>query len=246
MTRSLVIPVATFRSSTYWRRRVSASCATTRPNWPDHDRCILSKGHATGALYSVLAAAGFFPGTWLDTDMQPQSKLNGHPSRNYLPGVETNTGPLGHRLPGAVGIAIARQVTGAAFRSFVVTGDGEVQEGSNRDAAALAGHRKPGNLTLIVDRNRLQQGAATEDTITVDPLDDRFGAFGWQVQDVDGHDPFGLRDILRRPAGERTKPLCVIANTVKGKGVPFMENDAAWHHGVPDAGQLSIAMKELA
>ncbi|WP_246849737.1 transketolase, partial [Rubellimicrobium arenae] len=216
-----------------------------RPGDPGRDRFILSKGHATGALYTALAAAGFFPEAWLDTYMQPRSRLNGHPNRAYLPGVETNTGPLGHGVPVAVGIAIAGQLDGAGFRTFVLTGDGELQEGSNWEAAMTAGHRGLSHLTLIVDRNRLQQGAGTEDTNGLDPLDAKFRAFGWEVAEVDGHDHARLLDVLGRPVGERTRPLCVIANTVKGKGVSFMENKAAWHHGVPNAEQFEQAMKEL-
>lgn len=217
----------------------------TQPNWPGRDRFIMSKGHATGALYTVLAAAGYFPESWLDTYMRPESLLNGHPNRNYLPGVETNTGPLGHGLPVGLGIAIAGQIAGADYRTFVLTGDGELQEGSNWESAALAGHRKLGNLTLIVDRNRLQQGAGTEETITMDPLDDRFRSFGWEVEMIDGHDHAVLLAALSAPETLRTKPLCVIANTVKGKGVSFMENKAAWHHGVPTAAQFAQAMEEL-
>lgn len=214
-----------------------------RPDWAERDRFILSKGHATGALYTALVAAGYWPESWLGTYMQAGSKLNGHPNRNYLPGVETNTGPLGHGLPVGLGIAIAAQIGGAAHRTFVLTGDGELQEGSNWEAAAVAGHRKLEGLTLIVDRNRLQQGAGTEETITMDPLDDRFRAFGWQAQIVDGHDPAALLAVLTAP--RRGKPLCVIANTVKGKGVSFMEGKASWHHGVPNAAQFAQAMEEL-
>jgi transketolase len=214
-----------------------------QPDWPGRDRFIMSKGHATGALYTALAAAGYFPESWLDTYMQAGSKLNGHPNRNYLPGVETNTGPLGHGLPVGLGIAIAGQIDGGDHRTFVLTGDGELQEGSNWEAAMVAGHRKLANLTVIVDRNRLQQGAATEDTITMDPLDDRFRAFGWAVEMVDGHDHAALLAVLSAPL--RDKPLCVIANTTKGKGVSFMEGKAAWHHGVPNAAQFAQAMEEL-
>ena len=216
-----------------------------QPDLPSRDRFIMSKGHATGALYTVLSAAGYYPEDWLSTYMQPKSLLNGHPNRNYLPGIETNTGPLGHGLPVALGIAIAGQMTGHGFRTFVLTGDGELQEGSNWEALMTGGHRKLENLTLIVDRNRLQQGAGTEDTNGLDPLDDRFRAFGWHVECVDGHDP---RELLARlgasPKG-RGKPLAVIANTVKGKGVSFMENKANWHHGVPNAAQFAQAMQEL-
>ena len=214
-----------------------------RPDWADRDRFIMSKGHASGALYTALSAAGYFPEDWLSTYMANGSKLNGHPNRNYLPGVETNTGPLGHGMPVAAGIAIAGQITGADYRTFVLTGDGELQEGSNWEAAALAGHRKLSHLTLIVDRNRLQQGAGTEDTITMDPLDDRLRAFGWDVVMLDGHDHAALLAALSAPPS--TKPRAVIANTVKGKGVSYMENQAKWHHGVPNAAQFAQAMQEL-
>lgn len=214
-----------------------------RPDWPERDRFIMSKGHATGALYTGLCAAGYFPEAWLDTYMQAKSRLNGHPNRNYLPGVETNTGPLGHGLPVATGIAIAGQITGATFRTFVLTGDGELQEGSNWEAAMTGGNRRLRHLTWIVDRNRLQQGAGTEETNGLDPLDRKFEAFGWDVQMVDGHDPAALLRVLAAEPGER--PRAIIANTVKGKGVSFMENKAAWHHGVPNAEQFDLAMKEL-
>lgn len=216
-----------------------------RPADPDRDRFVMSKGHCTGAFYAALAAAGYFPVDELSTYMEPESRLNGHPNRNYLPGVETNTGPLGHGLPVATGIAIAGQIAGAGYRTFVLTGDGELQEGSNWEAALTAGHRKLENLTLIVDRNRLQQGAATEDTAGLDPLDAKFAAFGWQVEMVDGHDPAALLAVLGASPKGRGRPLCVIANTIKGKGVSFMENQVSWHHGVPNREQYEQAMTEL-
>jgi transketolase len=177
--------------------------------------------------------------------MQPMSKLNGHPNRNYLPGVETNTGPLGHGLPVSLGIAIAGQIDGADYRTFVLTGDGELQEGSNWEAALSAGHRKLENLTLMIDRNRLQQGARTEDTAGLDPLDDKWRAFGWHVEMVDGHDYRQLYDVLSASPKGRGKPLCVIANTIKGKGVSFMHDNVSWHHGVPNKEQYEQAMREL-
>lgn len=214
-----------------------------RPDWAERDRFIMSKGHATGAIYTALCGAGFFPESWLDSYMADGSKLNGHPNRNYLPGVETNTGPLGHGFPVATGIAIAGKLAGLDYRTFVLTGDGEQQEGSNWEAAMVAGHRKLSNLTLIIDRNRLQQGAGTEETSGLDPLDDKYRAFGFDVSFVDGHDVAALLAVLGAPAGD--KPRCVIANTVKGKGVSFMENQAKWHHGVPNDEQFAQAMKEL-
>ena len=215
------------------------------PRDPGRDRFVMSKGHCTGAFYSVLAAAGYFSEDMLDTYMQPMSKLNGHPNRNYLPGVETNTGPLGHGLPVALGIAIAGQIDQADFRTFVLTGDGELQEGSNWEAALSAGHRKLENLTLIIDRNRLQQGARTEETASLDPLDNKWRAFGWHVEMVDGHDHAALLEVLSASPKGRGKPLCVIANTIKGKGVSFMHDNVAWHHGVPTKGQFDMAMAEL-
>ena len=213
------------------------------PRDPARDRFVMSKGHATGVLYTALCRAGFFAEPVLDTYMAAGSRLNGHPNRQYLPGVEANTGPLGHGLPIATGIAIAGQIDGADHRTFVLTGDGELQEGSNWEAAMTAGHRRLSRLTVIVDRNRLQQGQGTEETARLDPLDDKWRAFGWEVHEVDGHDHAALLAVLAAPPGDR--PRCVIANTVKGKGVSFMENEAKWHHGVPDDAQFAQAMEEL-
>ena len=215
------------------------------PAAPDRDRFVMSKGHCTGALYTALAGAGFFAEAELDTYLKPESRLNGHPNRTYLPGVETNTGPLGHGLPVAVGIAVAGQIDKADYRVFALTGDGELQEGSMWEAAMFAGHRRLGNLTVIVDRNGLQQGATTEDTNALEPLADKWRAFGWDVEEVDGHDPAALLSILAVPASLRARPLCVIARTTKGRGVSFMENQAGWHHGVPSDAQLAQALAEL-
>jgi transketolase len=215
-----------------------------RPRDPGRDRLILSKGHCTGALYATLAEAGFIPVDMLATYMKPLSMLNGHPNRNYVAGIEANTGPLGHGLPIAVGIAIAGQMDKADFRTFVVTGDGELQEGSNWEAAMTAGHRRLANLTLVIDRNRLQQGAPVAETNDLEPLADKWRAFGWAVIEVDGHDHAALlRAFQRDPA--RHKPLCVITHTIKGRGISFMENQVAWHHGVLNRAQYDQAMKEL-
>ena len=215
------------------------------PLAPWRDRFVMSKGHCTGALYSTLAEAGYFDRALLDTYMQPLSMLNGHPNRNYLAGVETNTGPLGHGMPIAVGMAIAGKMDGARYRVFVVTGDGEQQEGSNWEAGMAAGHRHLANLTLIIDRNRLQQGARVADTNDLEPLADKLAAFGLEVVEVDGHDPAALLEVLGAPVGERQKPLCVIAHTIKGRGISFMENEVKWHHGIPNAAQYELALKEL-
>lgn len=213
------------------------------PRWPGRDRCILSKGHCAAALYSVLALRGFFPKSDLEQFMRPLSPLNGHPNRNKVPGVEANTGPLGHGLPIGVGSAVASGLSGSGWRTFVVLGDGELQEGSNWEAAMAAGHRKLSNLTAIIDRNRLQQGAGTEATNALEPLAAKWQAFGWDTVEVDGHDHAVLLETLSTAPGDR--PRCVIANTRKGKGVSFMEDRVEWHHKVPNAEQLQQALAEL-
>jgi transketolase len=211
---------------------------------PARDRFILSKGHSAGALYATLAECGFFAKAELATFIQPLSPLNGHPNRKKVPGVETNTGPLGHGFPVAVGCALAAKLTGSGSRTFVVVGDGELQEGSNWEAAMSGAHHRLANLTAIVDRNGLQQGARTEDTNELEPLPDKWVSFGWEVRVVDGHDHAQLYAVLTEPGSDR--PVCVIANTVKGKGVSFMEDRVEWHHKVPSAEQAVIARGELA
>ena len=215
------------------------------PKTPQRDRFIMSKGHCSGALYATLAEAGFFPREELETYMQPLARLNGHPNCVNIPGVETNTGPLGHGLPVAVGTAIAAKLDGAAWRTFVLTGDGELQEGSNWEAAMSAAHYELDNLTVIVDRNRLQQGDRTENTMRLEPLADKWRAFGWEVAEVDGHDYNALLDTFERLPLTPDKPSCVIARTTKGKGVSFMEDQVGWHHRVPTAEELALALSEL-
>lgn len=215
-----------------------------KPEWADRDRFVLSKGHTAGALYTTLAAAGFFAEDELRTFAGPLSALNGHPNRVKVPGVETNTGPLGHGLPVAVGMAVAGRLAASNRHVYVVLGDGELQEGSNWEAAMTAGHRRLSNLTAVVDRNRLQQGARTEETSALDPLDDKWRAFGWDVVELDGHDHLALHAAFTAPRGER--PTCVIANTTKGRGVSFMEDRVEWHHKVPSAEQITLAAAELA
>jgi len=216
-----------------------------RPKWPQRDRFILSKGHGAAAYYSTLAARGFFPVEQLKTYMDPLSMLNGHPDRNKLPGVEANTGPLGHGLPVAVGAALAARMRHETWRVFVLTGDGELQEGSNWEAAMTAQHYGLDNLTVIVDRNRIQQGDFTENTIRMEPLAARFAAFGFAVEEMDGHSTATLADCFSRLPLEPGKPSCLIARTIKGKGVSFAENQPAWHHGVPTEEQLATAAAEL-
>lgn len=215
------------------------------PTAPHRDRFIMSKGHCSAALYSTLAESGFFPVDHLTSYMKPLSKLNGHPDRNKVPGVEANTGPLGHGLPIAVGAAKAAKMTAASWRTFVLTGDGELQEGSNWEAAMAASHFRLDNLTLIIDRNRLQQGDKTEHTITLEPLADRWRAFGWAVREIDGHDLGLLLRTLRGIPFEEGRPNCIIAQTHKGRGVSFMDDKVEWHHRVPTEQELAVALAEL-
>src|SRR3954452_12189175 len=192
----------------------------TDPSRDDRDRFILSKGHCAGALYATLARCGFFSRDELTTFMAPLSALNGHPNRTKVPGVETNTGPLGHGFPVAVGHALAAQLQGSPRRTFVVLGDGELQEGSNWEAAMTAAHYGLSSLTAIVDRNGLQQGARTEETKQLEPLADKWRSFGFEVRETDGHDFEQLLAAIGTRGTDR--PVCVIANTTKGKGVSFM------------------------
>lgn len=215
------------------------------PSWPDRDRFIMSKGHCSAALYATLAAAGMLEESALKTYMDPLSKLNGHPDRNKIAFVEANTGPLGHGMPIAVGCALAAKMQGASWRTFVLTGDGELQEGSNWEAGMCAAQYKLDNLVLIVDRNRIQQGDFTENTINMNPLGDKWRAFGWNVVEIDGHNYAELLHALGSAPAVPGKPTCVIMNTIKGHGVSFMENKPEWHHGVPSDEQLAAALAEL-
>jgi transketolase len=215
------------------------------PRDPGRDRFVLSKGHASAALYATLAERGFFPVDDLDTYMRPLSPLNGHPDRNKVPGVEANTGPLGHGLPIALGMAAAAKLDGAAWRTFVLTGDGELQEGSNWEAIMTAAHLRLDNLTAIVDRNRLQQGDATERTVTLEPLAERWRAFGWGVVEVDGHDVEALMKTFDALPALPGHPTCIIARTNKGRGVSFIEDRVEWHHRVPTDEELAAALQEL-
>jgi transketolase len=216
-----------------------------RPRRADRDRFILSKGHCSASLYATLAENGFIPRERLAEYMRPLSMLNGHPDRNKMPGVEANTGPLGHGLPIGVGAAKAAKITGAPWRTFVLTGDGELQEGSNWEAAMAASQFRLDNLTVIIDRNRLQQGDTTELTITLEPLADRWRSFGWAVREVDGHDMDALIESFRAVPFEAGRPNCVIAHTHKGRGVSFMEDRVEWHHRIPTDAELAAALAEL-
>lgn len=210
---------------------------------PDRDRYVQSKGHCVEALYVVLADRGYFPDSDLDTVCHYRSPYVGHPTRK-IRGIEMNTGALGHGLPICVGMALAAKMDGAAYRVFTLLGDGELAEGSNWEAAMAASHYRLDNLVAILDHNTLQITGHTRDVMSNEPLDEKWRAFGWEVRSVDGHDYSQLSAALTTPppAG---KPLFVIANTIKGKGVSFMENVGRWHHGVPSDSELAQALAEL-
>ncbi|MGW3955728.1 transketolase [Streptomyces sp. NPDC004752] len=213
------------------------------PDDPQRDRFVLSKGHCAAALYSTLASCGFFAQERLADFMGPLSPLNGHPNRVKVPGVETNTGPLGHGFPVATGCALGAKLRGESWRTIVVLGDGEIQEGSNWEAAMTAAHYRLDNLIAVVDRNRLQQGARTEDTKTLEPLDRKWASFGWEVRVIDGHDHRAIKEAFGPSVAGR--PVAVIANTIKGKGISFMEDRVEWHHKVPTDEQVRLALEEL-
>lgn len=210
---------------------------------PDRDRYIQSKGHSAEALFAVLADRGFYDARELDTLCRYQSHWVGHPTR-HVPGVEQNTGALGHGLPIGVGVAIAGKLDAKSYRTFVLLGDGELAEGSNWEAAMCAGHYKLDNLVAIVDHNTLQITGRTRDVCSNEPLDEKWRAFGWEVRSIDGHSIPELTDAFTRPPATGM-PLCVIANTRKGRGVSFMEDVGKWHHGVPSDAELQQALADL-
>ena len=210
---------------------------------PARDRYVQSKGHCVEALYAVLADRGFFPEADLKTICHYQSHYVGHPTR-HIPGIEMNTGALGHGLPICIGMALAAKMDSASYRVFTLLGDGELAEGSNWEAGLAAAHYDLDNLTAIIDHNTLQISGHTRDVMSNEPLDEKWRAFGWAVKVVPGHDYAALSEALSQPA-EIGKPTCIIANTTKGKGVSFMENVAKWHHGVPSEAELKQALGEL-
>ena len=211
---------------------------------PLRDRFVLSKGHASEGLYCTLAAAGFFDPELLNTYLKKDCPLTIHPT-NKVPGIEVNTGALGHGLSIAAGMALASKRSGSFYRVFVLTGDGELQEGSNWEAAMAAAHFQLGNLTVIVDNNGLQLNSRIDSTMEIEPLEDKFRAFGFDVHDVDGHDTNALAKLFDSLDYASPKPHVIIAHTIKGKGVSFMENIAEWHHRIPTEEESRVALREL-
>jgi len=213
------------------------------PDDPGRDRFILSKGHAGACVYAVLAERGFFPKEVLETHCQDGSKLSGHVSHKGIPGVELSTGSLGHGLPVATGMAYAARLAGGKHRVVVVMSDGECDEGSNWEAILFAAHHGLSNLTAIVDYNKIQSLAPVSETLELEPFSDKWASFGWHVRTADGHDHADLKRAIGSPHPER--PLVVIANTVKGKGVSFMEDTVLWHYRTPQGDEFDAALEEL-
>ena len=215
------------------------------PKLENRDRFILSKGHAGAGLYAALAESGFMPLEKLKTHCQNGSDLSGHISHKEIPGVELSTGSLGHGLSVACGMALAAKINKKKHRVFVLLSDGECNEGSNWEAILFAAHHKLNNLTVIIDRNRLQSIYSTEDTLALEPFVDKWKSFGWDAIEINGHYHNEIFQSCSNDNNSTTKPLCVIANTIKGKGVSFMENNSLWHYRSPQEEEYKLAMKEL-
>ncbi len=217
----------------------------TNQDDPDRDRFVLSKGHSVEAYYAVLAEKGFFPlASVLEHIGTAGTEFIGHPN-NKLPGIEMNSGSLGHGLPVCVGMALAARMQRRAYRVYTVMGDGELAEGSNWEAAMAAGHYKLDNLCAVVDRNGLEISGRTEDVMALEPLADKWAAFGWNVLEASGNDIDALHAAFEQARSVKGKPTVVIAKTVKGSGVSFMENKAGWHHKLPSDEECATAFKEL-
>lgn len=215
------------------------------PDKADRDRFVLSKGHAAPALYSALAERGFFPKETLLTLRKLGSILQGHPDKKKIPGVDMSTGSLGQGISAAVGMALANKIDNKPYRVYALLGDGELQEGLVWEAAMAAAHYKLDDLTAFVDWNGLQIDGRNEDVMTVAPVDEKFRAFGWDVQMIDGHDFDQIAEAVEKAKKVTGKPQMIVAKTVKGKGVSFMENEAGWHGKAPDDAQAKQAVEEL-
>ncbi|MHB1133987.1 MAG: transketolase [Chloroflexota bacterium] len=215
------------------------------PCWPERDRFIMSKGHGCSALYAALAQRGFFPLEELHTYRQLGSRLQGHPELNKLPGVEFMSGSLGHGLAGGLGMALGNRMDGRDRQIYVLVGDGELQEGLNWEAILAAPNLREDNLIGILDYNRWQSGAAVEDTMSLEPVADKLRAFGWHVEELDGHDLAALLAAFSAAQTRHGQPTFLVCHTVKGKGVPFMEDNNTYHSKAPDADEYARALAEL-
>lgn len=216
-----------------------------RPRWDERDRFILSKGHGAAAMYAVLAERGFFPLDWLARYCDDGAPLAGHLTHHGVPGVDFSTGSLGHGLSLGCGVALAAKRDGRPYRAFVLLSDGECDEGSTWEPALFAPHHRLDNLVAIVDYNKIQSFGRVQDVLDLEPLADKWRAFGWAVREIDGHDHGQIRTTLEAVPFEGGRPSAVIAHTVKGKGVSFMENELLWHYRSPNREQLARALAEL-
>lgn len=217
-----------------------------RPAWPDRDRLIVSKGHAAAITYAAVAEAGFMPRERLEEYARNGGQLYGHVTHVGVPGIEFSSGSLGHGLPVGAGMALTGKRAGAAWRVFVVMSDGECDEGSNWEALLFAGHHQLDNLTIIIDYNKIQSLDFVDKTLKLEPLADKLRAFGWAVREVDGHDVTKLSAALEALPLETGKPNAIIAHTVKGKGVSWMEGKVLWHYRPPTPDELVTALAEVA
>jgi len=226
----------------YWRvLKIDPTC----PMDPDRDRFILSKGHAARSLYVTLAYRGFFDVAQLETFTDPGGSLPEHPGLQCVPGVEAATGSLGHGLSLGLGMALAARMTRRASQIYVLLSDGECNEGSVWEAAMMSAAQQTSNLTAIVDFNKWQATGRSEAVLALSPLADKWRAFGWHVTEADGHDLAALADILLTNRGSGDRPTAIVAHTVKGKGVSFMEDDNNWHYRIPNAEEVATAFTEL-
>lgn len=215
------------------------------PQWEDRDRFVLSKGHTAPSLYGALALRGFFPEDEIKTLRKPGSRLQGHPSMHMTPGVDMSTGSLGQGISVAVGLALGAKIKEKSYRVYTILGDGEIEEGQVWEAAMFAGAKKLDNLVVVVDNNNLQIDGTIEEVNSPYPIDEKFKAFGFNVINIDGHDFDQIDDAFTAAENFKGAPTAIIAKTVKGKGVSFMENQVGWHGKAPDADQYAQAMAEL-
>jgi transketolase len=215
------------------------------PEWPDRDRFIMSKGHAAAALYAVMAEIGYFPAEMLKSYYKIGSKLPGHVTHCMLPGIEASTGALGHGLSISAGMAIVAKRERRRYRIFCCLSDGECDEGSTWEAAMFAAHHALDNLVAIIDYNKFQALGPVNQVLKLEPFCDKWKAFGWAVNEVDGHNIEKITKALKYIPYKKGKPSCLIAHTIKGKGISFMENNILWHYRVPNDKEYEIAIKEL-
>ncbi len=217
-----------------------------RPDWPDRDRFILSKGHGCPVLYAVMAECGYCPVDTLKTLRKLGSPYQGHPDKRFLPVLEASTGSLGQGLSLALGMGAAARLDGKDWRVYVVLGDGEIQEGQIWEAAMFGAHHKIDNVVAIVDYNKIQLDGFVKDIMDLEPLAEKWRSFGWHAIELDGHDIRALQAAFAQAKGVKGKPTVIIAHTIKGKGVSFMENNPKFHGIAPTAEEVALALRELA